>query len=1195
MTEMKDHTDVCEHLRDIDQRDLVQLGETLGLCYTKLQRMQHIPEEMVAAWLREEDSVLNKSGKPTWTNLIQCLEKIGQNGIARRIKEKEKSDRRDLSGCVHCRVVGQSSFSLALVFVPLSVLLLLCLYCLWPTFVYYFTLSHSSMLPDQCENFHGRERDIETLTDLIKFDNPGYNIRVVNIIGSPGFGKSCLAIELGHEMVRRSVRVHYLNLVDFPNTSSFQQLMSEKVLESVGSYPNSSDFERLIKWAHNCYWSRYLLILDNCDDVIYYQKDEFQATLNRLAMAAGNVKVLFTSRKEIVIGQFSKTHTIHNLSTEAAIKVLEYGEQYGARLTTDQKTQIANYTGNVPLALQIFRSLLDRAGAPSPSDLIEELANNSIKTLSCPDFLPSYNLESIFDLSYRYLPEKLQNVSRQLTLFPGSFEAQAAVYVLRNAHVNEVKSSSDWEIDRLVRELVRSSLLQYDQHIKRFQYHPLIKEYFVQIALPDDTNGLLPAFNVFYADLLNVVYERLKPRLREPITLIALHIDQHNFHKLVQSLKVMKLPAATDEFFKIMAAILNVDRSIYLKFHIAPQDDLYIALENALQQFDSINGTITPTSHIYHQPSKDFFYQYIRLLAILSEKERRVWVDRKSIMEKWKVYINDADYIQFYGQLASYYHRSEDEMEAEKCKKQIFLRANQHLDTCTEQSKCTYVNVGLAYYKTGDHQKAAECLEKALEEEGDALRKANLLFYLIDSYSNYLYDDGKEAKAVETLCALNRSIINTDFFELLVNFGIVSQTLDIYEKHECHDEAKIFYETYIQLFKEFFSRSSAAELFSGERCSIAGHAIHTYKALQQLYDREKYEDVIEIAPLVMNVNKETNSDKINVKLKLLVAKARLYYTYNFIEALSEIESIFETIVEANDSQFMTNFPIPEKEQENDALTISIDLEEDIKESCLYLIPRFVYIDRCYNIKSSVLYGMVQVVFLPVLYEIGSFGSFFIDLLVYESHLIYSKPIKPAKITQELLPMIKPSILPMIQPSILPIQIIELSQAREDFVNSVMSIITWSLKTLYHILRVTYHVTKVILKLACIPLDVLLVWLRLHLICTTYFYIRRRILKAFVVEILNYCYVYPLCMLILVAESAMKWKRSFVVGRFVFHYIRDPRFECGNIMPQQTVDHIVDKINFPCVCLIFFVCLCCKVTEATRFYSNVLHILQSVGQ
>jgi hypothetical protein len=63
------------------------VGGALGLAYVNLQKMKVLPADMVAAWLRREDYVLNVSGEPTWRSLVQALKTVGQGGIAKDIEE----------------------------------------------------------------------------------------------------------------------------------------------------------------------------------------------------------------------------------------------------------------------------------------------------------------------------------------------------------------------------------------------------------------------------------------------------------------------------------------------------------------------------------------------------------------------------------------------------------------------------------------------------------------------------------------------------------------------------------------------------------------------------------------------------------------------------------------------------------------------------------------------------------------------------------------------------------------------------------------------------------------------------------------------------------------------------------------------------------------------------------------------------
>ena len=78
--------------------------------------------------------------------------------------------------------------------------------------MYNFNLYHSKTLPYISGNFVGREEDMKEITKLITFEKS--DIRIVDITGSPGFGKSTLAIHVGHEMVRKEVVVHYINLAE---------------------------------------------------------------------------------------------------------------------------------------------------------------------------------------------------------------------------------------------------------------------------------------------------------------------------------------------------------------------------------------------------------------------------------------------------------------------------------------------------------------------------------------------------------------------------------------------------------------------------------------------------------------------------------------------------------------------------------------------------------------------------------------------------------------------------------------------------------------------------------------------------------------------------------------------------------------------------------------------------------------------
>ena len=87
---MRHHYEISSHLSDLDNQQLVQVGLALGMNYAKLKRMRSLPGDMVAAWLRREDDVLDVSGVPTWKVLSESLKDVGQTGLAMKIRQKHK-------------------------------------------------------------------------------------------------------------------------------------------------------------------------------------------------------------------------------------------------------------------------------------------------------------------------------------------------------------------------------------------------------------------------------------------------------------------------------------------------------------------------------------------------------------------------------------------------------------------------------------------------------------------------------------------------------------------------------------------------------------------------------------------------------------------------------------------------------------------------------------------------------------------------------------------------------------------------------------------------------------------------------------------------------------------------------------------------------------------------------------------------
>lgn len=80
-----DHYEVTTLLEVLTHQEMIKLGGALGLSHSRLRNMTD-RGDMIAAWLRGDDSVNEKSG-PSWSNLASALKKNGHTNIASKIRQ----------------------------------------------------------------------------------------------------------------------------------------------------------------------------------------------------------------------------------------------------------------------------------------------------------------------------------------------------------------------------------------------------------------------------------------------------------------------------------------------------------------------------------------------------------------------------------------------------------------------------------------------------------------------------------------------------------------------------------------------------------------------------------------------------------------------------------------------------------------------------------------------------------------------------------------------------------------------------------------------------------------------------------------------------------------------------------------------------------------------------------------------------
>ena len=331
---------------------------------------------------------------------------------------------------------------------------------------------YSPSLPDYVSHFSGREKEIN---DIIHWLDPhNTDVRVVSIVGPPGFGKSSLAIQVGHEMIDQGVVVNYVNLDELTVED-----LPEKIVANAGITTRNGSFERLQKWLRTEINFPVLLILDNCDDVLYREKNKLLKYLQSLRGFATMkmIKIFLTTKNKINLVDDFEELSLGELTFEASCKLLC---GVAKREVDEQSCEvITQQTGHVPLALKVVGAIL-RTRTRNISEVVEKLENQFLETLNPLDM--DQRVNASLTVSYSYLSEQQKKLGQYLSHFPGSFGEKDACSILNY--------TVDYDCQLVNAEIItleQTSLLQSLDR-GRYQFHKIIKVFFANKALASRMN-----------------------------------------------------------------------------------------------------------------------------------------------------------------------------------------------------------------------------------------------------------------------------------------------------------------------------------------------------------------------------------------------------------------------------------------------------------------------------------------------------------------------------------------------------------------------------------------------------------------------------------------------------------------------------------------------------------------------------------
>ena len=304
--------------------------------------------------------------------------------------------------------------------------------------------------------------------------------RIVSIWGSPGFGKTSVAIAVGHALQSQKLPVYFISLRGLQSKADLTSKLLGFVRPTVTT--DRSSVQRLSFDDELCQIftgisDHCVFILDNADDLLegglLNVKEGIVRLLEEILRRNEKVTFVVTTRESL---EFMNLHFQGYQSVR--IRPLDEGSSKSLvcelvrNASTSDCSRITQICGRVPLAIKLLCSLISEDNA-HPSDFLDNFLVSSTESiaemLDNPDYPTDHRLQFLFDSSFQRLSSKEKEALVSLCILPESFNIEVAAAVLGEKRIFEAK--------KILQSLRRKSLLDSRSTSESFTMHKLLQSF----------------------------------------------------------------------------------------------------------------------------------------------------------------------------------------------------------------------------------------------------------------------------------------------------------------------------------------------------------------------------------------------------------------------------------------------------------------------------------------------------------------------------------------------------------------------------------------------------------------------------------------------------------------------------------------------------------------------------------------------
>ena len=360
-------------------------------------------------------------------------------------------------------------------------------------------------------NFTGRQSECEDIIGHVSSES----VRLVSIWGTPGFGKTSVAIAVGHALQSQGKPVYWFSLRGIRSKAD----LASKFLSFLRQLTTIKQPSRQRLSIDEEVWQLFssvsnpsAFILDNFDDLLESgspnAKEEVMQLLEEILRRNQMVTFVVTTRESLeymnLHFQGHKGLRIRPLDKASANTLVS---ELLPNTSTADCTQIAQICGQVPLAMKLMCSLISEDSA-QPRQIIDDLMlspseNRIIEMLNNPDYPTRHRIKLLFDSSFKKLTMQEKDALISLSILPDSFSTEVAAAVLSD--------TGPMETTKILGSLRRKSLIDSSSKPGTFTMHRLLQSFAREKGEREMRDTLLNSksrLKAYYVSLLEKLNEQ---------------------------------------------------------------------------------------------------------------------------------------------------------------------------------------------------------------------------------------------------------------------------------------------------------------------------------------------------------------------------------------------------------------------------------------------------------------------------------------------------------------------------------------------------------------------------------------------------------------------------------------------------------------------------------------------------------------